>query len=311
MSVEKLEKLAELKEKGFISEEEYQVQKEQLLKDIGKPVKKVRLGSVLGGILGIVAVGVFVSEYSNKNIYNCNDETMLFAQGLINQQFPNLNNSLKLSNPKITSKEQEHLLCEANSNYPELKVMHYTVHKQPDGEVLIRTNLEEDLQFNVLTNFLGAIAETPQKQLETQLLSYQISNDKKIAKVQDILSSDLSEMENMIAPECSVLIPLLWHSFDSKAILTNHFLHQGVLGYQFSLNDKVVTYSFAEKWDFDADKSLGYDATVEIKEASLSKTLQDVEAVEYIVKNICTPFNQQLSKVRNLPIETIINKMSR
>lgn len=189
--------------------------------------------------------------------------------------------------------------------------MHYTVHKQPDGEVLIRTNLEEDLQFNVLTNFLGTIAETPQKQLETQLLSYQMFNNKKIAKVQGILSSDLSEMENMIAPDCSVLIPLLWHSFDSRAILTNQFLNQGILGYQFSLNDKVVTYSFAEKWDFDADKSLGYGATVEIKKASSSKTLQDVEAMEYIVKNICTPFNQQLSKVRNLPIEAIINKMSR
>ncbi len=318
MNVEQLEKLAKLKEQGLISDEEYEANKKKLLKSSGKSGLSAVLYTILGVVL-FVAFGFLVSvyeEYTAKDMYGCNDDTMGVAKDLINQQFPNLNNSVKLKNPELVSTEEGYLLCRASTNYPELAVVHYTVQKQEDGELLIRTNPKEDVELNEVLGIVNALSnqqkETEQQNTSvlTQLLSYQLEHNKQVAKMKDILSSDLSESENMIAPNCSILTPLLVHSLDSKALLTNRYLHQGTLGYQFAVGNQSVSYSFYEKFDFETGETTGYDVTVTIEDTQSANTLKNEEAIATIFNDMCVPLNEQLNKLKGQPISTIVNTLS-
>lgn len=175
MDTEALIKLNELKEQGFITQEEFEQQKKLLLTTTthNLPDTKKNKGTILGDIKSVL-IGIFLlfiaykmwcaqkevdsdyykhqygydirdgsenNKYQGKGIrFACDETSMRKAQDLINKSFPNWNDSLRLSNPVTAKQSEKWLKCKANSNFREFPTMSYELTDQSDGTILISTN---------------------------------------------------------------------------------------------------------------------------------------------------------------------------
>lgn len=140
MNIEELENLNSLKEKGIITQEEFNEQKKIILEKDSEPKTehKSNLLEIIGGITSIIAIVAF--SLSQSMNFACDESSMQEAQDLINNTYTNWNGTLRLSNPVLVEQSDTHLKCRANTNFRELEKVTYELDKQEDGEIIISTN---------------------------------------------------------------------------------------------------------------------------------------------------------------------------
>lgn len=154
MDIEKLEKLSKLKEKGIITQEEFEQQKKEILDDevSGSDGFSWKNVVMVCGVLIVVIIAV-ISLFSENVNFACDESSMKQAQSLLNNHFLNWNGSLRLSNPTTVSQSSNHIRCKVNSNIREFAVIYYNLEKQQNGEILISSNPVGDALDEVTKDF--------------------------------------------------------------------------------------------------------------------------------------------------------------
>lgn len=158
MDTDKLEKLSELKDKGIITQEEFEIQKEKILKG-GVTTNIKNWGKEAAGIIGLIVVIISACLSFQEMNFACDESSMKQAQDLINANFPNWNGALRLSNPTIAEQTENSLLCRVNTNLDELSVLHYKLNKQEDGSILIYANPIAEALSDSLEEWESSISE--------------------------------------------------------------------------------------------------------------------------------------------------------
>ena len=137
---EQLEKLKSLKDKGVLTDDEYNKQKQDLLNNevsASTPdsfdVRKI--GKIIGAIVGVVILLSFCSSME----FECNQNTMKVAEELVQQFEP----KIKFSNPVVVEEHENYKKCKVNTNLKEIPTMHYEV-EQLDYGIFVQINPVED-----------------------------------------------------------------------------------------------------------------------------------------------------------------------
>lgn len=139
MKIDDLERLNALVKKGIITQEEFEIQKEKILEG-GITINLTKWIKEAFGIISLIAVCVGIYYSFQGMNFACDKSFMKQAQDLINENFPNWNGALKLSNPTKVEETENSLLCKVNSNLEQIPVLHYRLDKQKDGSILISAN---------------------------------------------------------------------------------------------------------------------------------------------------------------------------
>ena len=145
-NTEQLEKLKSLHDKGVITDEEFNKQKQDLLNN-GVSTSTPDSFDVrkIGKIIGAIASVVILLSFCSSVEFGCNQGTMKEAEKLVQQLEP----KIKFSNPVVVEEHENYKKCKVDTNLSELPTMHYKVKQQDDG-ILVQINpVKDSIKYSV------------------------------------------------------------------------------------------------------------------------------------------------------------------
>ena len=160
MNVKELEKLNELKEKGVITQEEFDKKKKEILAEDDEPKENKKSSFIKVSIIWslIIVICFFIWALFNMEVnFACDETSMREAEGMINKAFPNWNNSFRLKNPTTVSQSGNSIKCKAETNIKDFAVVYYNLEKQENGEILITMNPLADAFNEAFGDFLNSL----------------------------------------------------------------------------------------------------------------------------------------------------------
>ncbi|MBR1605517.1 MAG: hypothetical protein IJ660_05380 [Alphaproteobacteria bacterium] len=157
----------------------------------------------------------------------------------------------------------------------------------------------------------------PRTALIKNLLLQELSQNPLMAEDRESLKYALenSNEADLIGPDCPKYAPMLVHAVNQNALFDNYYNIQGNFGYKFAFavngRPQLINYNFYSLYDTSADeeKFLGTQTTIKISQDKMLKTLENNQALAYIMENICTPLNKFLDQNSNEAPTTLLSKM--
>ena len=132
-NTEQLEKLKALNDKGVLTDEEFNKQKQDLLNNLNNGVSASTPDSFdvrkIGKIIGAIASVVILLSFCSSVEFGCNQGTMKEAEKLVQQLEP----KIKFSNPVVVEEHENYKKCKVNTNLKEIPTMYYEIRDQSDG----------------------------------------------------------------------------------------------------------------------------------------------------------------------------------
>lgn len=203
MDIEKLEQLNSLKEKGIITQEEFDEKKKEILEETdeareSKGFSWKNVGIISG--ISIVVIIIALSLFSESMNFSCDESSMKQAQNLFNDNFQNLNGSLRLMKPTTVSQSENYIRCKTETNFRDFPIIYYNLEKQPNGEILITSNP------------LGDVLEEASKDFENSVDSLvngfganQIDNNLNSEISSSLIIKDLSDVEKLTSSQLKMI----------------------------------------------------------------------------------------------------------
>lgn len=162
-------------------------------------------------------------------------------------------------------------------------------------------------------NFNTSTLDARSTQIRNLLLE-EIKNNPIFNNSRDALQFALenSDGDDLLAPECPKYAGLLFNAVNQNALMTNFYNIQSNFGYSFVTIQKgkpvMTTYNFFSAYN-DNGTFAGIKPSITTTSYTSEQTIQQTEANNYVINNICRPLNEFLSSQGNGASGTILNKM--